>query len=253
MAVQVDRDEATMTITLDRPEQLNAFTREQHRALAEALASADDDAVRAVVLTGAGRGFSVGQDLEEVKAERDQNGGGNQSRLERGYHPNILAIRNLAKPVIAAVNGVAAGAGLSLAAACDIRIASTKAKFVPAFANLGLIPDSGGSFFLPRILGYARAFEWLASGRHVDASEALQWGLVSEVVDPDHLLERAQAQAAQLAAMPGIGVAESKRLLDQALSRSLEEELESELRAQLEALSTPDYEQAIKAFLERGG
>jgi 2-(1,2-epoxy-1,2-dihydrophenyl)acetyl-CoA isomerase len=250
MAVRVDRDAATLTITLDRPEQLNAFTRDQHRDLAAALKAAAEDEVRAVVLTGAGRGFSVGQDLEEVRAESGQNGGGNQSRLEQGYHPNIRAIRGLAKPVIAAVNGVAAGAGLSLAAACDIRIASTKAKFVPAFVNLGLIPDSGGSFFLPRLLGYARSFEWMVSGRHVDAAQALEWGLVSEVVEPDELLERAQECASQLASQPGVGVAESKRLFDQALSRSLEEELEHELEAQLEALSTPEYDRAIQAFLE---
>jgi 2-(1,2-epoxy-1,2-dihydrophenyl)acetyl-CoA isomerase len=252
MAVLADRDGPTLTITLDRPEQLNAFTRDQHQALAEALDVAAQDEVRAVVLTGAGRGFSVGQDLEEVRAESAENGGGNQSRLEEGYHPNILAIRRLAKPVIAAVNGVAAGAGLSLAAACDIRIASTKAKFVPAFVNLGLVPDSGGSFFIPRLLGYARAFEWLVSGRHLDAAQALEWGLVSEVVEPDALATRAQERAKQLAAQPGVGVAESKRLLDQALTHSLEEELEQELKAQLAALSTPEYQQAIQAFLERG-
>jgi 2-(1,2-epoxy-1,2-dihydrophenyl)acetyl-CoA isomerase len=252
MGVRVDADGPTLTITLDRPEQLNAFTRDQHRALAEALERAALDEVRAVILTGAGRGFSVGQDLEEVRAESGENGGGNDSRLQEGYHPNILAIRGLAKPVIAAVNGVAAGAGLSFAAACDIRIASTKARFVPAFVNLGLIPDSGGTFFLPRLLGYARAFEWLVSGRHLDASQALEWGLVSEVVEPEQLMERAQECAQQLAAQPGIGVAESKRLLDQALTLSLEDELEQELKAQLGALSTPEYEQAIQAFLERG-
>src|SRR5688572_4866046 len=128
MAVQVDAEGAVMTITLDRPDQLNAFNRDQHRALAEALERAAAEDVRAVIVTGSGRGFSVGQDLEEVRAERDQAGGGNDTRLRDGYNPNILAIRRLRKPVIAAVNGVAAGAGLSLAAACDVRIASTKAK-----------------------------------------------------------------------------------------------------------------------------
>jgi 2-(1,2-epoxy-1,2-dihydrophenyl)acetyl-CoA isomerase len=253
MAVQVDSEGAVLTITLDRPKQLNAFTRDQHRALAAALEQAQAAEIRAVIITGSGRGFCVGQDLEEVRAESGEDGGGNETRLRAGYHPNVLAIRALEKPVLAAVNGVAAGAGLSLAAACDVRIASSKAKFVPAFVNLGLIPDSGGTFFLPRLLGYARAFEWLVSGRHLGAKEALDWGLVSEVTEPDQLLERSGEQAAQLAAMPGAGVAGTKRLLDQSLALSLEEELEHEVELQLRALSTPEYEQAMHAFLERSG
>jgi 2-(1,2-epoxy-1,2-dihydrophenyl)acetyl-CoA isomerase len=251
MAVQVESDGPVITITLDRPEQLNAFTREQHRALGAALKRAEADEVRAVILTGAGRGFSVGQDLEEVRAESGEVGGGNETRLREGYHPNVLAIRALRKPVIAAVNGVAAGAGLSLAAACDIRIASTKARFVPAFIDLGLIPDSAGSFFLPRLLGYARAFEWLATGRHLDALQALEWGLVNDVTDPEQLMERTRERAGRLAAMPGTGVAETKRLLDESLTHTLEEQLQRELEAQLDALSSPEYEQAMRAFLER--
>lgn len=253
MAVRLDGDGPVLTITLDRADQLNAFTREQHQELASALERARDEEIRAVIITGAGRGFCVGQDLEEVRAESGEEGGGNETRLRDGYHPNVIAIRELRKPVIAAVNGVAAGAGLSLAAACDIRIASTNARFVPAFVDLGLIPDSAGSFFLPRLLGYARAFEWLASGRHLDALQALEWGLVSDVADPEQLIERTHERARRLAEMPGAGVGETKRLLDQALTLSLEEELERELEAQLAALSTPEYEQAMQAFLERSG
>jgi 2-(1,2-epoxy-1,2-dihydrophenyl)acetyl-CoA isomerase len=253
MGIQIDRDESVLTITLERPEQLNAFTREQHRELADALERAKDDEIRAVIITGAGRGFCVGQDLDEVRAESGENGGGNDSRLREGYHPNILAIRALEKPVIAAVNGVAAGAGLSLAAACDVRIASRKAKFVPAFVNLGLIPDSGGSYFLPRLIGYARSFEWLTSGRHLDAEEALAWGLVSELVEPDQLNELTRERATQLAGMPGSGIAGTKRLLDQSLQLVLEDELEHEVEMQLQALSTPEYEQAMQEFLERSG
>jgi len=251
MTVRVDSTGPVLTIVLERPEQLNAFNREQQRALAAALEDAEADDVRAVVIIGAGRGFCVGQDLEEVRAESDVDGAGNDTRLREGYHPNIRAIRALEKPVIAAVNGVAAGAGMSLAAACDIRLASERAKFVPAFVNLGLIPDSGASFFLPRLLGPGRAFEWLASGRHLDARQALAWGLVSEVTAPDELLPRARDQAEQLAAMPGSGVAATKRLLDQSLALSLDEQLDRELDAQLRALSSPEYEQAMHAFLER--
>lgn len=251
MAVHVDTDGAVLTITLDRPEQLNAMTREQHRELATALEEARADEVRAVIITGAGRAFCVGQDLEEVRAERGDDGGGNDTRLREGYNPNVRAIRALEKPVLAAINGVAAGAGLSLAAACDIRIASDKAKFVPAFVNLGLIPDSGGSFFVPRLLGYARAFEWLTSGGQLDADKALEWGLVSEVTSADQLLERTHERAAELAAMPGKGVASTKHLLDQSLAMALDEALEEEAEAQLTALATPEYEQALDAFLER--
>jgi 2-(1,2-epoxy-1,2-dihydrophenyl)acetyl-CoA isomerase len=253
VAVQVDQEGPVLTITLDRPEQLNAFTRDQHGAFAEALAEGAAEEVRAIVITGAGRAFCAGQDLEEVRAESGKDGGGNETRLREGYHPNVKAIRALQKPVLAAVNGVAAGAGLSLASACDIRIASARAKFVPAFVDLGLIPDSGGSYFLPRLLGYARAFEWLTSGRHLDAQEALEWGLVSEVTEPDQLLDRARERAADLAEKPGAGVAGTKRLLDQSLAHSLDDELEREVEIQLRALSSPEYERAMNTFLDRSG
>src|SRR5207302_180441 len=153
------------------------------------LEEARGDAVRAVVISGAGRAFCVGQDLTEF---RDAAGDGDiRAHLRETYHPNITAIRMLEKPVIAAVNGAAAGAGLSLACACDLRVASDEATFIPAFVNIGLIPDSGGSFFVARILGQARAFEWLASGRRLTAAEAHAWGLVSEVVEGDAVQERA--------------------------------------------------------------
>src|SRR3989440_9806107 len=177
--VETTRDGAVMTITLNRPDVLNAFTAEMHREFVGAFKEAREPEVRAVVLTGAGRGFCVGQDLNEFKeAARDIAG-----RLRRHYHPTVLAVRQLEKPVIAAVNGPAAGAGLSLACACDLRIAADDASFVPAFVGIGLIPDSGGSYFLPRLLGYARAFEWMTSNRKLTAAEAHAWGLVSEVVE----------------------------------------------------------------------
>ena len=150
-----------MTITLNRPDVLNAFNKAMHDALGTALREARDPEVRAVVLTGAGRGFCVGQDLGEFREAPGDIG----DRLRATYHPNVLAIRALEKPVIAAVNGPAAGAGMSFACACDLRIAADSASFVPAFINIGLVPDSGGTFFVTRILGYSRAFEWLASGR----------------------------------------------------------------------------------------
>src|SRR6266496_5578597 len=199
---ETSRDGAVLTITLNRPEVLNAFNAAMHEALAAALNEAGDPAVRAVVLTGAGRGFCVGQDLTEFRDSPGDIG----NRLRKNYHPNVLAIRRLEKPVIAAVNGAAAGAGLSFACACDIRIAADSASFVPAFINIGLVPDSGGSYFVTRLLGYARAFEWMTSGRRLTAAEAHAWGLVSEVVEADGLPARAAELAAELAALPTRGV-----------------------------------------------
>src|SRR5262249_7684703 len=152
--------------------------------------------------------------------------------LRRGYHPNILALRSLEKPVLAAVNGPAAGAGLSLACACDLRLAADGAAFVPAFINIGLVPDSGSTYLVRRLLGTARAFEWLATGRRLSASEAHAWGLVSEVVEADGLAARAAELAAEVAALPTRGIALTKRLLDHAEHTTLEEQLELEAQLQ---------------------
>src|SRR6266508_3790633 len=195
--VETSRDGAVLTITVNRPDVLNAFNTEVHRALAAALKEARGSDVRAVVLTGAGRGFCVGQDLTEFREAPGDIG----ARLRANYHPNVLALRTLEKPVIAAVNGVTAGAGISFACACDLRIAADSASFIPAFINIGLIPDSGSSYFVTRILGPARAFEWLASGRKLTAAEAHAWGLVSEVLEGDALSGRAAEVAAELAAL----------------------------------------------------
>ena len=245
--VETSRDGAVLTITLNRPDVLNAFNSELHRGLAAALKEARDGGVRAVVITGAGRGFCVGQDLTEFREAPGDIG----SRLRRNYHPNIRAIRALEKPVIAAVNGAAAGAGMSLACACDLRLAADSATFVPAFINIGLIPDSGGSYFVTRILGPARAFEWLASGRRLTAVEAHAWGLVSEVVQTDALPSRAAELAAQLADLPTRGVGMTKRLLDHAVTATLEEQLEREAQLQTAATQTEDFKEGVAAFLEK--
>src|SRR6059058_1751890 len=192
--VEVARDGAVQTITLNRPEKMNAFTRTVHAELQDALKQARDPEVRAVVITGAGRAFCAGQDLTEFGESGDIG-----ATLRATYHPNVLAVRALEKPVIAAVNGACAGAGLSFACACDIRVAADSASFVPAFINIGLIPDSGGTFFVTRLLGYARAFEWLCSGRKLSAAEAHAWGLVSEVVPAGALASRAAEVATTLA------------------------------------------------------
>src|SRR5580765_2345103 len=166
--VETARDGGVLTITLNRPEVLNALTKAVHDGLKAAYREARGPDVRAVVLTGAGRGFCVGQDLTEFR----EGGGDIGTRLRSTYHPTILGLRALEKPVIAAVNGPAAGAGLSLACACDLRLAADTASFVPAFIGIGLIPDSGGSWTVTKLLGQARAFEWLTSNRKLGATEA---------------------------------------------------------------------------------
>jgi 2-(1,2-epoxy-1,2-dihydrophenyl)acetyl-CoA isomerase len=245
--VETSRDGAVLTITLNRPDVLNAFDTAMHRALAAALRDARAAEVRAVVITGAGRGFCVGQDLTEFR----EAPGDIASRLRENYHPNVLAIRALEKPVIAAVNGAAAGAGLSLACACDLRIAADTANFVPAFVNIGLVPDSGGSFFVTRILGPARAFDWMTSGRKLTAAEAHAWGLVSEVVEAAALSGRVAELAAQLAAMPTRGIGMTKRLFDHAVTASLEDQLEREAQLQAAATLTNDFKEGVAAFLEK--
>ncbi len=241
------RDGAVLTITLNRPEVYNAFNRPMHAALRDGLEEAADPAVRAVVITGAGRGFCAGQDLKEFS----ELPGGIRDALEGTYHPNIRAIRALEKPVIAAVNGACAGAGLSLACACDVRIASDQATFVPGFIGIGLIPDAGGSWFVHRLLGFARAFEWMTSNRRLDAQEALAWGLVSEVYGHEGFENRTAELAAWYAGLPTRGVAMTKQLFDHAFTASLEQQLELEAELQQAATQTSDFGEGVQAFLEK--
>src|SRR6184192_3711092 len=210
--VETNRDGAVLTITLNRPEVLNAFTAEMHRQLVAAFKEARDGAVRAVVITGAGR--------------------------------------ELEKPVLAAVNGPAAGAGLSLACACDLRIAAAGATFVPAFISIGLVPDSGGTYFVRRLLGTARAFELFGTGRRLTAPEAQAWGLVSEVVESANLATRAAELAAELAALPTRALGMTKRLFDHADHATLDQQLAFEAMLQAEATQTADFHEGVAAFLE---
>jgi 2-(1,2-epoxy-1,2-dihydrophenyl)acetyl-CoA isomerase len=244
--VEITRDEGVLTITLNRPDVLNALNAAVHEGIADGLEQARDPDVRAVVLTGAGRGFCVGQDLTEFQQAPDV-----RERLRTHYHPNVRAIRALEKPVIAAVNGPAAGAGLSLACVCDIRIAADTATFVPAFIGIGLVPDSGGSHFVARLLGPARAFEWMTSNRRLTAAEAHAWGLVSGVVGADRLGESVAELAATYAAAPTRGIGMTKRLFDNAPTATLDEQLELEAELQSEATQTEDFREGVAAFLEK--
>ena len=238
---------AVLTITLNRPETYNAINRAMHVGLSDALSEAADPGVRAVVLTGAGRGFCSGQDLREFESFP----GGVREALEQTYHPNIRAIRALEKPVIAAINGPVAGAGLSLACACDVRVGSSVATFVPGFIGIGLVPDAGGTFFIHRLLGFTRAFEWMVSNRRLSADEALVWGLISEEIHHERFEKRVAELAEWYAALPTRAVAMTKQLFEHAHTSSLEDQLELEATLQQAATETEDFAEGVTAFLEK--
>lgn len=245
--VLTSRDGGVLTITLNRPDVYNALNRDVHAGLGAALDDAVDPAVRAVVITGAGRGFCAGQDLREFRAlERSI-----RDELEETYHPNVRRIRGLEKPVIAAVNGACAGAGLSLACACDVRVASDAAAFVPGFIGIGLVPDAGGTWFLGRLLGGARAFDWMSSNRRLSAAEALEWGLVSEVLPAEGFAEGVAELAARWAALPTRALGLMKRLFEHVHDSSLEGQLALEASCQQEATATSDFAEGVAAFLDK--
>jgi 2-(1,2-epoxy-1,2-dihydrophenyl)acetyl-CoA isomerase len=247
--LRVDVDGPVATITLDRPEALNALTVPVKVALREALERlAVDRAVRAVILTGAGRAFCAGQDL----AERERpDAAPLDVELRERYNPIILALRAMGQPVIAAVNGVAAGAGASIAFACDLRIAAEDARFVLAFGRIGLVPDSGATWFLPRLVGQARAAELALVGDPITADEALRIGLVSRVVPNDELLPQARALADRIAAGAPMAVALTKGALEHAASIDLETALEGEAKLQGIAGASADHAEGLAAFREK--
>lgn len=250
--IRVESDQGVARVTLDRPDVLNSFNREMAGELQSALAAAArDDSVRALLLTGTGRAFCAGQDL----AEAVPVAGGAMPDLgdivRTSYSPIIRAIRRVEKPVICAVNGVAAGAGANLALACDIVFAATDASFVQSFAKVGLVPDSGGTFILPRIVGLARATAMMMLAERVTALEAKDAGMIFKVVEPTALLDVAFATAVQLAAMATRGLGLIKRGLNSSLGIDLDRQLDVEEELQREAGSTADYAEGVRAFLDK--
>ncbi len=248
--ITVERIGAVMKITLNRPDVLNSFTLAMSRELRDALGSARGDrAVRAVLLTGAGRGFCAGQDLSDPAA--------GEGRLDLGatvrqtYNPLIDLIRKLEKPVVCAVNGVAAGAGANLAIACDIVIASETASFIQSFSKIGLVPDSGGTFFLPRAIGMPRAAALMMLGEKIGAREAADMGMIYRVVAPDALDSESMALATRLASMPTKALGYTKRALNCSLGNDLQQQLEVEEELQGEAGKTWDFEEGVAAFREK--
>lgn len=240
------------TITLNRPERSNAFDDEMTTELLDALKQVErDDAVRVVVLTGAGKNFCAGQDLSAF-LERQKTGELSvREHLKNGYNKIVLRLRTIEKPFLAAVNGAAAGAGLGIVCACDIRYASENAKFRMAFIGIGLGPDSGTSFHLAQLIGYGRALEMAMTNALTDAREAYAWGLVTRVLEPDELLPAAYSVAQELAHAPTRGIGLTKRAFQRAMVSDLEGALDYEAHIQNIAIETADHREGIDAFLNK--
>jgi 2-(1,2-epoxy-1,2-dihydrophenyl)acetyl-CoA isomerase len=248
----VERSAGVATVTLNRPSALNSLSRQLKVALRDTLAEiAVDDTVRAVVLTGAGRGFCVGQDLKEHVAALESGTRDPLGTVVEHYNPITLSLAEMPKPVVAAVNGVAAGAGAGLAFACDFRIASTSASFLLAFANVGLSLDTGVSWTLPRLIGSGRAAALALLAEPVDAATAQQLGMVNEVVEPERVLPAAQELAARLAAGPTAAYGAIKQSLATAATATLREALEVEAQLQAAMGDTGDHRNATAAFIAK--
>ena len=246
-SVQSERDGPVLRLTLNRPDRLNACTTAMLAALLDGIhEAAGDDHVRAVLLTGAGRGFCAGQDLAAVEAGADLG-----RTLETGFNPIIRAIRAIPKPVVCAVQGVAAGAGANIALACDLVIAGQSARFIQAFIRIGLIPDAGGTWVLPRLVGDARARGMAMLGEPVPAPLAEQWGLIWRVVPDDALEAEARQLAAQLAGLPTQGMRLIKRAFERSGANTLDQQLDTERDLQREAGFTPDFQEGVRAFIEK--
>lgn len=241
------------TIILNRPDVLNAFNADLSAALGTAVReAAEDTSVRCLVITGAGRAFCSGQDLGEYTDRLDSNDPIElEQRLRDSYNPIMATIRMMEKPVIASVNGAAAGAGCSLALACDMRIAAESASFIQAFIHLGLVPDCGSTFMLPRLVGLSQAMELAVTGRKVQAPEALRLGLVGRVVPDDKLSAEVMKFAEKLAGMPTRAIGLTKRLINAAWATDLESQLELEAQLQTPATRTRDHREGLRAFFEK--
>ena len=236
------------TLTLNRPDKLNALNDQLHVDMADALGQVETDpAIRALIITGAGRGFCSGADLSDRLGRQ----GGTNDALDRHYHPRLRRLRNLKKPVVAAVNGPAAGAGMSLALACDIVIAAQSATFLQAFARIALVPDAGSTFFLPRLIGTARAKGLTLLAQPLGAAQAEAWGLIWKAVPDDQLMAEATSLAQRLAQGPTFALGLTKTAIDASLQNDLDTQLALERDFQREASESQDFREGVTAFLEK--
>jgi 2-(1,2-epoxy-1,2-dihydrophenyl)acetyl-CoA isomerase len=249
-SIEVKIENSVAWVYLNRPEVFNSFNREMALALQTVLDNCNEDlTVRAIVITGNGKAFCAGQDLKEV-TDPELNPGFRKI-LEEHYNPIIQKIRTIEKPIVAAVNGVAAGAGANIALACDIVVATEHASFIQAFSKIGLIPDSAGTFFLPRLIGFQKATALMMLGDKVSAAEALSMGLIYKEYPTSIFVEEVTALAITLAAMPTKALGLTKRLLNQSMNNSLEQQLALESDLQIEASSSNDYREGVTAFVEK--
>lgn len=240
-----------LTITLNRPDKLNAFNVEMSEAFLQAVIRAEDDDIRAVLLTGAGRAFCAGQDLSDRDPRKMTAAPDLGHTIETYYNPVLRRIRALKKPVVCAVNGVAAGAGANIALICDVVLAAKSAKFIQAFSKIGLVPDSGGSWSLTRLLGEARAKGLALTAEPINAETAASWGLIWRTTDDDKLMDEASEMANKFAAGPTTGLGMIKQAIQSATTASLDEQLDLERDLQRIAGRTSDYAEGVTAFLEK--
>ena len=249
-SIEIQIENKVAWITFNRPETFNSFNREMALSLQSKLDDCEgNDEVRAIVLTGNGKAFCAGQDLNEVTSP--ELNPGFRKILEEHYNPIVTRIRNIEKPIIAAVNGVAAGAGANIALACDIVIASEASSFIQAFSKIGLIPDSAGTFFLPRLIGFQKASALMMLGDKVSPQEAESLGMVYKVVSVDSFTEEVQKVAVKIAHMPTKALGLIKRLLNESMTNNLTEQLGMESDLQIEAAETKDYSEGVNAFIEK--
>lgn len=245
-------DKGVAVLTMNRPEVLNAFdvptAEAYHKALAQA---AKDPHVRAVVLTGAGNGFCAGGDVKAMRGALETDPKALFSDLTRHLHAAVIEMRRMAKPIVGAINGVAAGGGFGLALACDVRIASTAARFKPSYFRIGVVPDGGMTYFLPRLIGQARAQAITFGDTLVESQHALEWGLVAKVVAPERLMSEAIAYAKRLAHGPAFALAKAKDLLERTFDRTLEEQMDAERRENVASAGTIDFAEGVRSFFEK--
>lgn len=240
----------TAYLTLNRPEVFNSFNREMALLLQKELDDCErNPEVRAIVITGSGKAFCAGQDLKEVTSP--ELNPGFKKILEEHYNPIISRIRKIEKPIIAAVNGVAAGAGANIALACDVVIASENASFIQAFSKIGLVPDSGGTFFLPRLIGFQKASALMMLGDKVSATEAEQLGMVYKAVSSENFMEEVNSIANTMANMPTKALGLTKRLLNESMNNSLKDQLDLESKLQIESAQSEDYSEGVDAFVNK--
>ena len=251
-SINYDVNQGVAILTLNRPDTLNSFTREMHEEVQQVMAAVrNDKSIRCLLLTGNGRGFCAGQDLNDRAVKASDQAPDLGESVERYYNPLIRAITSLEKPVICAVNGVAAGAGASIALACDIVLAARSAKFIQAFCKIGLVPDSGGTWHLPRALGLPRAKGLALLGDKLSAEKAEQWGLIWQCVDDEQLMTEAKQLAEHLATQPTQGLAAIKQLLNASFSNPLHQQLELEKDAMRRLGQSNDYREGVAAFIEK--